>query len=189
MDKNQASGLLLDSGTQAIKVRVIFWVVVAVSLLALWGGWAIFQSFGLSQADGGVLKPFAQRLAFGGVVAGLGLLLTAGMLLYMSLYALRIVAEGDAISITTMTPFGGREQKFKTSELGNGTYNHGQMSVDRSGHAGHMLDSGNRIQLKVDAPWLTLRATGHRLPFILDLKAKKINTDALALLAGIDTQD
>ncbi len=177
MNKNATPDLLLRSGAQALKIRILFWIVVIIGVVALWGGWAIFQSFGLSPADGGVLKPFSERLAFGGVVAVLGVALIAGMWLYMSLYALEVVRDGNKIAITTMTPLGDREQNFKVSELGKGAHHQGQTNFAR------VEDGLVENHIKVDAPWITLRAAGRRLPFILDMKSQIIEVDAIVSLA------
>jgi len=173
--------ILLDSHRQALKVRIVFWILLIVGALALWGGWEIFQTFGLAEADGGVLKPLWQRLALGGFVAGLGLAAAGGMWLYISLYALRVMRAGDQITITTMRPLGARDWDFKVSELGQGNYYHGQVR--------HLLSSGALGGIWVNAPWITLRAVGHRFPFIMDIQAEVIDIAALSVLAEVDVED
>ncbi len=110
--------ILLENHRQALKVRIMFWFLLAVVVLAMWGGWGIFQTFGLAEADGGVLRPLWQRVALGGFVAGVGLVAAGGMWIYIKLYALHISRDGDLILITTMTPFGSRDREYPVSEIG-----------------------------------------------------------------------
>ncbi len=105
----------------------MFWFLLACAVMALWGGWAIFQIYGLLEGDGGILKPFWQRVAFGGFVARLGLVSAGGMWLYLSLYALHISRDGDLIHIITMTPIGHRNQEFPISDIGESVYYHGRV--------------------------------------------------------------
>ena len=173
--------VLLENQRQALKVRFVFWFLQIAGALALWGGWAIFHSFGLAEADGGVLRPLWQRLALGGGVAGLGLAAAGGMWLYTVLYALRIVRSGDRITITTMTPFGRRDREFAISELGESAYFRGRVH--------HVLSSGGIGGIWVNAPWITLHAVGHRFPFVVDLQAETIDIGALSVLAEGAVQD
>jgi len=167
--------VLLDNRRQARKVRMLFWASLLAAALALWGGWAIAQSYGLSAGDGGVLKPLWQRLLFGGFVAALGLAAAGGMLLYISLYALRIEVGGGTVAIATMTPFGRRRREFATSQVGASAYHHGRMH--------HAAPAGGQGSLWVNAPWITLRVAARRFPFVIDLQADAIDTDRLAVLA------
>lgn len=176
MNSTQESIILMDSRSQALKIRILFWVLLIVGALALWGGWAIFQNYGLSEADGGVLKPLWQRLAFGGFIASLGLAAAGSMWLYTTLYVLRIIRSGDQVTITTMTSFGGRDRVFRLDELGEGAYYKGQIQ--------HVLESGASGGIWVNAPWITLRAVGHRFPFIVDIQAEVIDIDAISVLAA-----
>ena len=128
-----------------------------------------------------VLRPLWQRLALGGGVAGLGLAAAGGMWLYIVLYALRIVRSGDRIAITTMTPFGHRDREFAIGELGESAYFHGRVH--------HTLASGTTGGIWVNAPWITLRAVGHRFAFVIDLQAETIDIGALSVLAEGAVQD
>ena len=178
--------ILLRSYRQARKVRVLFWLFAVIGALALWGGWWIFETYGLSEADGGVLRPLWERLALGGFVAGLGLAAALGMWVYISVYALEISRAGERIGITTMTPFGEREREFPMSEIGKSAYYHGRVR--------HTLPSGGIGALWVDAPWITIRVRGHRLPFVADLQAEVIDIAAISILSeggveGLDLDD
>ncbi len=166
---------MLDNRRQARKVRIVFWASLVACGLAFWGGWEVFLTFGLSEADGGVLRPLWERLALGGAVAGLGAAFAGGMLLYISLYALRIERSGDRVSITTMTPLGRQVRVYGITELGESAYHHGR--------ARHVHESGARGGIWVNAPWITLRVVGRRFPFVIDLQADDIDIGALSVLA------
>lgn len=172
--------ILLESHRQAVKVRFVFWASLAVGLLSVWGGWTIFQTFGLSDADGGALKPLWQRLALGGAIACLGVTAAGGMYLYISLYALRLSRIGDRVTLTTMSPFGKRDREYSIHDVGESAYYHGRVR--------HVLASGALGGLWVNAPWITLRVVGHRFPFIIDLQADMIDIGGLTVLAegGVD---
>jgi hypothetical protein len=123
-----------------------------------------------------MLRPLWQRLLFGGFVGALGLAAAGGMALYISLYALRIEVRGEMVAIATMTPFGRRQREFALSLFGESAYHHGRLH-----HAGPV--AGGREALWVNAPWMTLRVAGRRLPFVIDLQAEEIDAARLARLA------
>lgn len=162
---------LFVNNAQAFKGRVLYWGLGLACLGALYGGWAIFNSFGLSPADGGVLRPLGQRLAFGGFVAGLGAVAFVAMHIYAGLYVTRIERSGDLVGVQTMT-FTGRQWRtipaadFDLGEL----YGEGRIFTPRGP--------------SVHAPWRTLRVRGRRLPFFLDMQAEHIDEKALAKLGS-----
>ena len=141
--------ILLENHRQATKVRLVFLAAMVVGLLSVWGGWTIFQTFGLSDADGGVLKPLCQRLALCGAITCLGLTAAGGMCLYISLYALRVSRIGDRVTLTTMSPFGKRDREYSIHDVGESAYYHGRVR--------RVLASGALAGLWVNAPWITLR--------------------------------
>ena len=163
--------VILENYRQAFKVRLVFWFLLACGVAALWGGWVIFQTYGLSQADGGVLRPLWQRAAFGGFVASLGLVFAGGMWLYISVYALHISRVGKQVHITTMTPFGSRKRQFQVSDIGQSAYYHGRVPP--------LPGSSTAAGIWVNAPWMTLRARGHRLPFVIDMQAELLDLNVL----------
>lgn len=159
---------LFENHWQALKVRVVLWASLPACAGAWYGAWSIFQSFGLSPADGGALRPFAERLALGSFVAALGIAFLAGMMVFASRYVVRLGRVGDRVVIETLTPWGigARRHDFALSQLGESAYYHGRMHTPR-GHS-------------VNAPWITLRVAGQWLPFLLDLQAEVIEEDELA---------
>ncbi len=151
-------------------VRIVVFAGIAAGIAGLYASWAIFQTYGLSPGDGGVLKPFSERLAFAGVIASLGLAAAGGLALYASLYvtAIQADANGQRYKLTTLSLFSAREHDFQLSDFTGSKYFHGQLHTPKGP--------------RVNAPWVTLRATGRALPFILDVQADA-NPQALDKIA------
>ena len=159
--------VLLKNKRQAFKVRLVFWFLAIVALLAIAGGWAIFQSYGLGAADGGVLKPFWERVAFGGFVGLFGILCATGMWLYMSLYVIRLAREGDQVEFTTLSPFGQSKQVFPVSAM-----------ASKTDHDGHLRTT----KFDINAPWISLRVQGRLFPFILDMQSDFVDKKRISKL-------
>lgn len=121
---------------------------------SVWAGINLAQSYGLNPADGGVLAPLAERLAFGIGVSLLGLSFAVGMWIYGKCYVQKIeFDEGNqALHIYTVSFLGSGRHEIKSSELLSGRYFEGELNLD----------------LNVKAPWRTVRIKGRRMPFILD---------------------
>ena len=168
--------VIFENKWQALKVRVVFWLMIVVALGALWGGWAILLHFGLSEADGGVLRPLWQRLLFGGSIAALGGAAAYGMWIYIHPYVLNISVRGSEIAITTMTPLGRRYKIFEAGHLGEGAYHEGKI---------YDLDEMNRRHAvpRVDAPWITLKTRDQFWPFIIDAQAETLDFKRIRQLA------
>ncbi len=152
---------------QARKVRVLLWVSLPVLVACLYAGWTVFETYGLSPADGGVLRPFGERLAFGGGIACLGLLLAGGLLIYVRSYVLRLSRTGNSLQIETIAPFGRHRHVFEIAAVAGTAHHHGRLT----------------LRQHVNAPWLTLRIAGRSLPFILDLQAERLDKAALDRLS------
>ena len=160
---------LFENKAQAVKVRAIYWAMGLCCLGALYGGWSIFNSFGLSPADGGVLKPLGQRLTIGGFVAGMGVAAFVVMRLYAGLYVTRMERSGDLVGVQNLTLTGRRWHTIPAADFDLGEiYGEGRVFTSPG--------------LSVYAPWRTLRVKGRWLPLILDLQAEHIDEKALAKL-------
>lgn len=170
---------LFENHRQTLKVRIVLWIVFLVGLAALYAGWSTFQTYGLSPGDGGVLRPFGERLAFGAGIALLGCILVVAMMLFATLYVVTLSRNDDRISIETLTALGiGRSHhSFDISDVGEAAYHHGRMS------RGIVPGEQSSLFQSIDAPWITLRVAHRRLPFILDLQAEIIQVGPLTVLA------
>lgn len=144
------------AGAQLIKVRAMMILSLVVALAAIWWGWDLFQTQGLRPADGGVLAPLGERLAWGIGVASLGIAFTAAMWVYGRLYvsSLRFDEATRALHFRTVGFLGGSDAVIPQSDVLGSTYQPGK--------------SPNTGGVSVDAPWIKVAIQGRRLPFILD---------------------
>ena len=168
--------VVFENKRQALKVRFVFWLLLAAGIAGLWAGWSILLYFGLSPADGGELRPLWQRLLFGGSIATLGGVVAYGMWIYIHLYALSMSINGTEVTIVTMAPFGRSERKFDAGDLGEGAYHEGKIYDVDDMNRRHAIPS-------VDAPWITLKARDQFWPFIFDAQAEVLDIDRLRQLA------
>lgn len=146
---------IYSAGWQGRKVRFVAWVVVGALALALWGGWKIAHGYGLSPGDGGVLKPLPVRLAWGGSVAALGLLFAAGMWIYGRCYVAdaSIDETRGVLDITLIGLLLRSRMEVPVGDVEGSTYHAGRS------HTGDFT---------IDAPWVSVRLRGRRLPLIID---------------------
>ncbi len=160
--------VLLENRHQARKVRALTWAFLLVACGTSWAALGLAESYGLSPGDGGVLRPPGERYAMASTVAALGLLPALGMLGYGRRYLTSIVRTGDRIELETLGLFGsGRRLEAVPGDLSGGERHAGKVRGPRS----------------VDAPWLTLGLAGHRIPFVVDLQAERVEVEALVKLA------
>jgi hypothetical protein len=142
---------IFDAGPQ----RKMVWFATLVTLgtggALIWLGEWLIRTYGLNAAEGGVLKPLAQRILLGGSFVAFGAACIIGILIYLWCYVSRIEADdaGDAFRITVLWPFGWRQRVVGPDDVARASYNIG-------------------IFMNVDAPWSSLRLRGRRLPFIID---------------------
>lgn len=153
------------AGWQGIKVRVVMIASLMVLAISIWCGLDLVQSYGLRPADGGVLAPWWQRVAFGGFVASLGVALAVGMWIYGGHYALRIEFDADAkqFHLITLSFLWNRRHVFAADALGY-RRGHGEINWDIV-LAGIAL--GHPVAL-VDAPWTSVRIKAWRWPLVVD---------------------
>ncbi len=93
-------------------------------------------------------------------------------------YVVQLVRDGDQVTIETLTPWG------------IGTFQYTR-AVSEIGEASHYRDAFNRqakaapgwlVFQMTNAPWVPLYAVGRRFPFVLDLQAETIETEAVSAL-------
>ncbi|MDP8993979.1 MAG: hypothetical protein M3N07_03195 [Pseudomonadota bacterium] len=157
---------LYRAGFQLTKVKAFIAFSAALALAACWWGWELFNSYGLSRADGGVLAPFRDRVALGFGVAALGLTLLAGMWFYGRLYVTAVDYDeaADALHVRTLEFLGSRETVYPAAAVRRADY------VEGRSHAPDALIPSHGVS--VDAPWFKLRLAGRRVPLILDAKGE-----------------
>ena len=156
---------------QAFKVRLIYWFLALACLGALYGGWTIYNSFGLSPGEGGVLRPFGQRLAFGVFIAALGLAAFVATHIYIRRYVTRMELSGNEVGVETMTSTGRSWRAIPAGDLVlGGLYGDSRIITTR----------GQTVR----ASWRTLRVKGDKLPLLLDMQAEHIDLKALSKLGA-----
>jgi hypothetical protein len=143
------------------KVRAMMWLSLVVAIWFCIWGWDLFQSYGTRPADGGVLAPFGQRLAWLLFLAGFGLGFLGGMWLYGTIYvsSLRVDEQRKLLQIRTLGfigSLGGRRRTCRLSDV-----------IGADHHAGKF---GNPGGVSVDAPWLSVRIRGRKWPLIVDVR-------------------
>ena len=138
------------AGFQLTKVKA--WMVLTLLLAAgaLYWAWDLFTTYGLRPADGGVLAPLWQRLAWALFVGGFGLALVAGMWAFGRRYVARIRYDEakDALHIHTLEFLASRASVYSPSDVLWSDYNEGRFEG-------------------VNAPWFTMAIKG-RTPLVLD---------------------
>lgn len=180
---------LFEAGGQKLRVlglTIFSFLCAAASIPA---GIEIARSYGLAEADGGVLAPIVFRLGLATFVWIAGLGFAAGMILYGFMYADRVWINGNprlktagvagatgipkiqnqtqacTLLIKTLLPPGSSGYILLTPETR-------RVIVQKAG----ALSAGG---LAVRAPWLSIRVATRRLPLILDMKGKMPDTEKL----------
>jgi hypothetical protein len=156
--------LLFEAGPRLRRVRVLLWAAAACAAAALYGAWDLALHYGLSPGDGGVLRPLGQRLAWAAGVGSLGLAALVGMWVYSRTYvaALRYDGPGGFLIVRTPSWLGTRAERVSVADLAGATHR----------DAKRLAQIGNAHGLTVDAPWLSVRVRGRRLPLVVDLQGR-----------------
>ena len=158
--------LLYDSGVQGTKVRFLQWLMIGFGGVMLW--LATLQP--LTPPPLEVETPGERRAAqVFAVLAGVAAV--AGILVYARSYIAR-VEEQDAGSVLIRHPglVGSstrvvREQDLKSSAFNDGFYAAGGLTVD--------------------APWHTVRLRNRRIPLILDVQGRVLDSGRLERALGL----
>jgi hypothetical protein len=165
-----------------MKVRALMILSLALLPLSLWCGFDIARTHGLREADGGVLAPLPERLAFGGLVAALGVGFVSGMALYGRHYTARIEFNPDAkeIHLDTIAFFGNTHHVINVGDLGSvRTHRDDNWDVVIAAMVvGHPT-------LPVNAPWMSVRITGWRWPLIVDQQGVVLHHKLMLIFLGL----
>jgi hypothetical protein len=108
---------------------------------------------------------FGDPAAF--VLAPLGVLWAGAMHLYTCRYVTTLELDGDAIIVRTAA-LGSPLHRIAVSRLGRRTYHEGP------GRYGTMASP--------DAPWITLRVEGFRVPFVIDTQIEVLDLNGIKAL-------
>jgi hypothetical protein len=146
---------LFRAGRQLVKVRFMMLFSIAFAIGLLYWGHDMLLTYGTAQADGGVLKPLGERLAWAAFLWLFGLAFAIGMLAYGRCYVAEILLDepNGRLVIRTLNFLWARDESLPFGTRTVSSYNHG-----------HFYAGGVRVK----APWTTVRVPGRRLPFVLD---------------------
>jgi hypothetical protein len=158
---------IYSAGRQAWKVRFMALVALAAFAGAAWAGWEIARSYGVRPADGGVLKPLAVRLAFGGFVAALGAVFVAGMWIYGRCYVMEAAVD-EKRGVLGIVLAG----LLVRSRL--------EVPLDAVEGSTHHAGRSSTGDIAVNAPWVSVRLRGRRLPLIVDGQGEFLHPELLA---------
>jgi hypothetical protein len=160
---------LMENRRQARKVRRVLVASWMAALACTLWGWDLLHTYGMNPGDGGILRPFPERLRAALLIALMGWGPAVGMTILARRYVVGLRVEADHLRIATLSLWGGepRVERVPLRDLRGGRYFHGR------------LDSGRS---RVHAPWITLRIRHRKLPYLLDLQADSLKTGRLASL-------
>ena len=154
--------VLYTAGARRWRVWFVFGLSVVGAVAGVWAGVNLGQTYGMSPAEGGVLKPLPVRLAWAISLSGLGLAFLGGMVVYARRYVTRLQHDAVAGVVHVETLIGARV--IPVDHLTAARY-----------HAGRL-----ELEHHVNAPWTSLRVRGRRIPYILDLQGDVHDARALA---------
>jgi hypothetical protein len=101
------------------------------------------------------------------VLAPIAVMFAAAMHLYCFRYVTSLEVEGDVLLVRT-AGLGAPLHRIARSKLGARTY-----------HDGAARYGG---EVSVDAPWITLRVEGFRIPFVIDAQIETLDLNAIKRL-------
>jgi hypothetical protein len=166
------------AGFQATKLIGLTAFSAACAAGAGWWGVDIARTWGMAEADGGVLRPLWQRAALGLGVGLLGMAFLAAMLVFWRFYivALQVDGDGRTLRIRRLPPL--PELRLDVADV----------KIEGQRHTGQASELGPmfwRMRL-VHAPWLSVRVRGRRWPMVLDLQGRLTGAPKVAPRRGGD---
>ncbi len=179
LDTNMPEGTIVANVYQNTKLKLVYYLVAAASLALMATGVYVFLYWGLAPADGGVLKPFYQRLAFAGVLAALAAAAFYGIHYYRTCYVIGLQRIGDKLRLHTSILPSGQVREFsigdveKIAEYQGQTLNSSDPDTNHSGNA------------RLQTPYALMSVKGYPRRFLIDLQGEFVNqTELIKLKAG-----
>jgi hypothetical protein len=155
---------LVENYRPARKVRIIIWASGLWCVGFLYWAADLSQTYGLAPGDGGVLRPPLQRWTAATILALIGILPFAGMIIYARLYVIRLVREGANVHVTVIGVFAPSTQVHAIADVERARHHHGRLA----------------LRISVNAPRITLRIAGR--PYVIDLQAERVDAPAIERL-------
>lgn len=163
---------IYSAGGQLKRVRFFMAVCLIVFLGCTYWGYDLLQHYGLSPGDGGVLRPFGERLAWGLGVFLLGLSLVVAMDMYGRKYIARIFYDpaSRCLDVETVRWWGRATKRYAENDVLRANYHRGRLET---------------YDHTVNAPWYYVRFKGERLAHILDAQGEFRDLKQTAKLLGL----
>lgn len=153
--------LLVDARGRGTVVNVLAAVFIPAGAAFLWlAGWAGFHATDAA----GNLEPLASRLGLAALAAGAGLVFSAGMAVYLMLYAMRLERLGNNLILRRSYVFGEYDTTIPITNI--------------TGVRHRAWRNGS-----VETPFYTVAIRGWRLPIIVDCRSPAIDEQAIRRLA------
>lgn len=92
------------------------------------------------------------------IVAAVTTPVALGLLVYLARYVVLLEVNGEALILRTAALFGDPEHRIPLERVVSTRHHEGKVSFYNTP--------------RVDAPWITLRVAGYRIPFVLDEQAE-----------------
>ncbi|MHA1523919.1 MAG: hypothetical protein ACTSY1_05885 [Alphaproteobacteria bacterium] len=149
---------------RTLRVRIVAWCLIGAGLAGLVAVQDIYATYGLSPGDGGVLKPWSERLAFAATLGALCLAVIASAIALSARYVAMIVetraGSGEKLKILEITTAGLFGPQMRT--------------VPQKGSIWRR-HSGAINTAYTQAPYLALRPAKTMIPYIVDLQAEQVS--------------
>ncbi len=165
------AGTILANVRQAVKIRYVTWGLYLASAAMVAAALYIGQNWGLSPADGRVLKPLGQRLAFAGILIGLAIAASAGMYYYCHVYLTSILHKDDELHLTTIL---GKKRIYSINDLTGFKEFSGKMNTKPT-----RFDGSAHFVINTPFLWLYFTRSGKQKRYLADLQSEFIVKKAL----------
>ena len=159
-------GTIYANAFQSLKIKYVFLILALAGVALIGVGGYILQSWGMSPADGGTLKPLTQRLLFSGVLVALGAGIIWGCYVYTGFYLIAIQLKGNDLHLKTLR---GSRYVFNKNDV--------ESLARKSG-----TTFTGRNWIETPYAWLTFKGTKKK--FMLDWQAEFVDELALKKLVS-----
>ncbi|MEM9724897.1 MAG: hypothetical protein AAF909_05465 [Pseudomonadota bacterium] len=156
---------LVDAGGRSLRLRVLTLALAPFGAACIVATpWTLTS---LTDVDG-ALEPLVARVALAALLALVGLLCTAGIWAYTSVYVTRLRRHGDWAKVTTQGLLWPRERRLSLAML------HPAQSYE-----GRLFIPGEAL---LNTPFRTIAVTGWRLPLLVDDQSPVMDSAGLDAL-------
>ena len=155
---------VVENGWRAMRVEFMAYVGIAAALGSIWWGAQLLETYGMNPGDGGVLRPFEERLMVAAITAGCGIAFAVGLLVYQSLFVVGISRAGDAFYVHSKVACFNMIKRLNLNDVSGSSYVH---------KSAEFYTFEQRATPRQQ--YLTMRIKGWWLPYIIDPQARHID--------------